>query len=193
MQKAESMDLKHSDTLDSVADGYIPNSKSTDLIKPSKLDQPPSGENAKSFTGNASSFKTFRNSFQRKWEKISFYPFVKFMSWQISLGKCFGRSYRNCFKRISQSSAEVFSFSNFLSKANSFVKLFLNHRSAVSHIYLIILCFHFLPAGDYQVYTRRWFMLALFVFYSASNAMQWIQFSIIANVIQKYVKSKGQV
>lgn len=57
MQKAESMDLKHSETLDSVADGYIPNSKSTDLIKPSKLDhQPPSGENARSFTGNASSF-----------------------------------------------------------------------------------------------------------------------------------------
>lgn len=39
------MDLKHSDTLDSVADGYLPNSKSTDLIKPSKSEnQPPSGE-----------------------------------------------------------------------------------------------------------------------------------------------------
>lgn len=39
------MDLKHSDTLESVGDAYIPNSKSTDLIKPSKLDnQQPSGE-----------------------------------------------------------------------------------------------------------------------------------------------------
>jgi hypothetical protein len=36
MQETESMDLKHSDTLDSVGDAYIPNSKSTDLIKPSK-------------------------------------------------------------------------------------------------------------------------------------------------------------
>lgn len=36
MQETESMDLKHSDTLDSVGDSYIPNSKSTDLIKPSK-------------------------------------------------------------------------------------------------------------------------------------------------------------
>lgn len=48
MQETESMDLKHSDTLDSVGDAYIPNSKSTDLIKPSKsgnLDnQQPPGE-----------------------------------------------------------------------------------------------------------------------------------------------------
>lgn len=45
MQDTESMDLKHSD---STADGYIPNSKSTDLMqKPSKLDnQQPSGESA---------------------------------------------------------------------------------------------------------------------------------------------------
>lgn len=43
MQDTGSMDLKHSD---STADGYIPNSKSTDLMqKPSKLDnQQPSGE-----------------------------------------------------------------------------------------------------------------------------------------------------
>lgn len=72
MQKAESMDLKHSDTLDSVADGYIPNSKSTDLIKPSKLDQPPSGENAKSFTGNASSFKNFPKQLSKEMGKNIF-------------------------------------------------------------------------------------------------------------------------
>ena len=45
MQGGDSMDLKHSDTLDSVADSYLPNSKSTDLIKPSKSDnQQPSGK-----------------------------------------------------------------------------------------------------------------------------------------------------
>jgi len=33
----ESMDLKHSETVESMGDvSYIPNSKSTDLIKPSK-------------------------------------------------------------------------------------------------------------------------------------------------------------
>lgn len=37
-----------------------------------------------------------------------------------------------------------------------------------------------------KVYKRRWLILALFVLYSASNAMQWIQFSIIADVITKY-------
>lgn len=50
MQETESMDLKHSDTLDSVGDSYIPNSKSTDLIKPSKSgnkdNQPTPGESA---------------------------------------------------------------------------------------------------------------------------------------------------
>ena len=42
-------------------------------------------------------------------------------------------------------------------------------------------------SGEYKVYSVRWVVLAIFVLYSASNAMQWIQFSIIANVIQKYV------
>ncbi|KAL7045994.1 hypothetical protein ACKWTF_002426 [Chironomus riparius] len=42
------------------------------------------------------------------------------------------------------------------------------------------------PLGDFVVYSRRWAILILFVFYSASNSMQWIQFSIIANIIQKY-------
>lgn len=46
--------------------------------------------------------------------------------------------------------------------------------------------------GEYKVYARRWIVLAIFVFYSASNAMQWIQFSIIANVVQKYVSKKQE-
>lgn len=37
-----------------------------------------------------------------------------------------------------------------------------------------------------QVYSIRWFVLALFVMYSASNSMQWIQFSIIADVVTEY-------
>ncbi|KAK9888911.1 hypothetical protein WA026_001132 [Henosepilachna vigintioctopunctata] len=37
-----------------------------------------------------------------------------------------------------------------------------------------------------KVYKQRWFILAMFVAFSASNAMQWVQYSIIANVITKY-------
>uniref|UniRef100_A0A0C9RAG2 C09D4.1_0 protein n=1 Tax=Fopius arisanus TaxID=64838 RepID=A0A0C9RAG2_9HYME len=37
-----------------------------------------------------------------------------------------------------------------------------------------------------KIYRRRWLVLAIFVLYSASNAMQWIQFSIIGNIIQDY-------
>lgn len=37
-----------------------------------------------------------------------------------------------------------------------------------------------------QVYRIRWFVLALFVMYSASNSLQWIQFSIIADVITEF-------
>lgn len=37
-----------------------------------------------------------------------------------------------------------------------------------------------------KVYRIRWLILALFVGYSASNSIQWIQFSIIADVVVKY-------
>lgn len=37
-----------------------------------------------------------------------------------------------------------------------------------------------------KVYRRRWAILALFVAFSASNAMQWIQYSIIADVITQF-------
>ncbi|KAL5287119.1 hypothetical protein ACFFRR_008205 [Megaselia abdita] len=40
--------------------------------------------------------------------------------------------------------------------------------------------------GEFKVYKRRWAVLILFAFYSASNAMQWIQYSIINNIIIKY-------
>ncbi|KAK9307252.1 hypothetical protein QLX08_002293 [Tetragonisca angustula] len=37
-----------------------------------------------------------------------------------------------------------------------------------------------------KVYKRRWLILMIFVLYSASNAMQWIQYSIIANIVMAY-------
>lgn len=39
---------------------------------------------------------------------------------------------------------------------------------------------------EYKVYTRRWFMLAIFVLYSGANSIQWIQYSIIANMVMQY-------
>lgn len=39
-----------------------------------------------------------------------------------------------------------------------------------------------------KVYRRRWLILMIFVLYSASNAMQWIQYSIIANIVMDYYK-----
>lgn len=45
-----------------------------------------------------------------------------------------------------------------------------------------------MQATETKVYKKRWLMLAIFVVYSASNAMQWIQYSIIANVIMDYYK-----
>ncbi|XP_015108492.1 uncharacterized MFS-type transporter C09D4.1 [Diachasma alloeum] len=37
-----------------------------------------------------------------------------------------------------------------------------------------------------KIYRRRWLILSIFVLYSACNAMQWIQYSIIGNIIQVY-------
>ncbi|XP_033254476.1 feline leukemia virus subgroup C receptor-related protein 1-like [Drosophila miranda] len=42
------------------------------------------------------------------------------------------------------------------------------------------------PPEGYKVYARRWAVLILFVLYSASNAMQWIQYTIINNIITRY-------
>lgn len=39
---------------------------------------------------------------------------------------------------------------------------------------------------EIKIYKKRWLMLILFVLYSASNAMQWIQYSIIANIVTRY-------
>lgn len=37
-----------------------------------------------------------------------------------------------------------------------------------------------------QVYAIRWLVLGIFVAYSASNSAQWIQFSILSDVVTKY-------
>ncbi|XP_037068044.1 feline leukemia virus subgroup C receptor-related protein 1-like isoform X1 [Pollicipes pollicipes] len=42
------------------------------------------------------------------------------------------------------------------------------------------------PAYNCKLYKRRWPILLLFVLYSTSNAFQWIQYSIINNVIVRY-------
>ncbi|XP_073847578.1 histamine transporter [Musca autumnalis] len=39
---------------------------------------------------------------------------------------------------------------------------------------------------EFKVYKRRWAVLILFAFYSASNSMQWIQYSIINNIVSRY-------
>ena len=43
---------------------------------------------------------------------------------------------------------------------------------------------------EVKTYRRRWWILALFSLYSATNAFQWIQYSIISNIIVKYVSIK---
>ncbi|ROT81702.1 putative uncharacterized MFS-type transporter C09D4.1 [Penaeus vannamei] len=47
------------------------------------------------------------------------------------------------------------------------------------------------PSGALKVYPIRWFILALFVLYSMSNAFQWIQYSIINNIIVDYYGVKS--
>jgi hypothetical protein len=47
------------------------------------------------------------------------------------------------------------------------------------------LCLSPLPI-EIKVYRRRWLMLVIFILVSMSSAFQWIQFSIINNLIMKY-------
>ncbi|EFN68013.1 Uncharacterized MFS-type transporter C09D4.1, partial [Camponotus floridanus] len=39
---------------------------------------------------------------------------------------------------------------------------------------------------EIKIYKKRWLMLVLFVLYSASNSMQWVQYSIMANIVMHY-------
>jgi len=37
-----------------------------------------------------------------------------------------------------------------------------------------------------KVYKKRWLMLIIYMIYSGSNSFQWIEYSIITNVITRY-------
>ncbi|XP_024889806.1 feline leukemia virus subgroup C receptor-related protein 2-like [Temnothorax curvispinosus] len=37
-----------------------------------------------------------------------------------------------------------------------------------------------------KVYKRRWLMLAIFMYYTGSNSAQWIEYSIITNIVTRY-------
>jgi FLVCR family feline leukemia virus subgroup C receptor-related protein len=41
-------------------------------------------------------------------------------------------------------------------------------------------------SGDCREYRKRWFMLAMFVLCTCSNAMHWVQYSIISNITTRY-------
>ncbi|KAK0180912.1 hypothetical protein PV327_003243 [Microctonus hyperodae] len=46
-------------------------------------------------------------------------------------------------------------------------------------------------AVETKLYRKRWLILGIFVVYSASNAMQWIQYSIISNIVTEYYHVSG--
>lgn len=46
---------------------------------------------------------------------------------------------------------------------------------------------------SYKVYRRRWLMLLFFVLYSASNSMQWTQYTIISDIITEYYGVSSQL
>ena len=48
-------------------------------------------------------------------------------------------------------------------------------------------------AGQFQEYRKRWLMLAIFVMCSCCNAMHWIQYSIISNVVTRYFNVNSSV
>lgn len=39
-----------------------------------------------------------------------------------------------------------------------------------------------------KVYKRRWIVLGIYILLAAVNAFQWIQYSIITNIIMRYYK-----
>lgn len=41
-----------------------------------------------------------------------------------------------------------------------------------------------------KLYKKRYFMLVMFIVLSASNAMQWIEYSIIAHIITDFYSGK---
>lgn len=37
-----------------------------------------------------------------------------------------------------------------------------------------------------KVYKRRWMILAIYIIYAAINALQWFEYSVIANIVMRY-------
>ena len=42
-----------------------------------------------------------------------------------------------------------------------------------------------------KVYPRRWFLLALFMLYTSTVSLPWIQFACITNIISRYYNVSG--
>jgi len=40
--------------------------------------------------------------------------------------------------------------------------------------------------GDVKLYTRRWFLLGLFMLFTATVAVHWMQFATITNLVSRY-------
>lgn len=47
-----------------------------------------------------------------------------------------------------------------------------------------ITCYEIIP-GEFIVYKKRWLILIIFTFYSATNAVYWTQYTIIENIISR--------
>lgn len=39
---------------------------------------------------------------------------------------------------------------------------------------------------EYKLYKKRWLMMGIFMLYAFNAAVQWAEFTIISNLIQKY-------
>lgn len=40
--------------------------------------------------------------------------------------------------------------------------------------------------GDIRLYTKRWFLLALFMLYTSNAALPWAQFACLTNIVSQY-------
>lgn len=38
-----------------------------------------------------------------------------------------------------------------------------------------------------KVYKKRWLMLAIYMIYAGANSSQWIEYSIITNIVTRYI------
>lgn len=43
-----------------------------------------------------------------------------------------------------------------------------------------------------KVYKRRWIVLTIFILYAAASSLQWIEYSIITNIVMRYYNVANQ-